>query len=96
MIGTFVIGFVYQMHGFKCVISGGLAGAITFGIHIYIIDQQNASRLSKMMEEILKFDPFTTTILLGFLLGALGMMSGKYLRDLFGVKKKDKFQRKLK
>ena len=96
MIGTFIIGFVYQMNGFKCLISGGLAGAFTFGLHIYIIDQLNASRLSKMMEELLKIDPFVSTILLGFSLGALGMMSGKYFRDLFGIKKKDKFQRKLK
>ena len=64
MIGTFIIGFVYQMNGFKCLISGGLAGAFTFGLHIYIIDQMNASRLSKMMEELLKFDPFVSTILL--------------------------------
>lgn len=96
MIGAFVIGFVYQMNGFKCLFSGGFAGALTFGLHIYIIDHQNASRLSKMMEELLKFDPFVSTIFLGFFLGALGMLSGKYLRDLFGVKKKDKFQRKLK
>ena len=83
-----IIGFIFQMHGFKSFLSGFIGGAVFFGAYTLILDAANESKLSAMMTELLEFDPFWPTVLIGALLGGLGMLCGKYLRDVFGGEQK--------
>jgi hypothetical protein len=47
------------------------------------------------MAALLKFDAFLPTLLIGALLGGLGMLCGKYCRDLFfGEQKKNRYRGK--
>jgi hypothetical protein len=83
-----IIGFIFQMHGFKSFLSGFIGGAVFFGTYAFILDAANESRLSAMMTELLKFDPFWPTVLIGAFLGGLGMLCGKYMRDVFSSDQK--------
>lgn len=90
-----VVGFGLQLHGFQSFFSGLLAGGLFFGIYAYFLDYANQSQLSSKMAELLKFDPLIPTIIIGALLGGLGMLTGKYIRDLIlGEQKKDRYRGK--
>ena len=84
-----IVGYIFQMHGFKSFLSGFIGGGLFFGTYAFILDHANESRLSAMMAELLKFDPLGATVLIGAFLGALGMLCGKYLRDVFGGEQKN-------
>ncbi len=82
------VGFGFQMHGGLSFLGGFTGGALFFGLYTYYLDTMNEKILSTMMAEVLKFDPFLPTVLIGALLGGLGMLTGKYLRDAaFGERK---------
>lgn len=90
-----VVGYGLQLHGFQSFISGLLAGGLFFGLYAYFLDYANQSQLSTKMTELLKFDPLIPTIIIGALLGGLGMLTGKYIRDLtLGEQKKDRYRGK--
>ena len=90
-----IVGFVLQINGGLSFASGFIGGALFFGIYTYLLDSANESRLSSLMTEVLTFDPFWPTVLIGAVLGALGMLSGKYLRDvLLGEEKVPKYRGK--
>lgn len=83
-----IVGFIAQIHGGLSFLSGFFGGALFFGAYTYYLDTMNEKILSTMMAEVLKFDPFLPTVLIGAVLGGMGMITGKYLRDsLFGEKK---------
>ena len=97
--GLFVIalavGFVLQLHGFQSFLSGLIGGVLFFGLYAYYLDFQNQSQLSTKMAALLKFDPFIPTLLIGGILGGLGMLCGKYCRDLIlGEQKKNRYRGK--
>ncbi len=92
-----VVGFVVQIHGGLSFLSGFLGGALFFGIYTYYLDAANEGMLSGMMVDVLQFDPFWPTVGIGALLGALGMLTGKYFRDvLFGEYKAVRYRGKYK
>ena len=89
------IGLVLHRHALVAFGSGFLAGALFFGGYAYWLDQQNGQQLSAMMEQVLKFDPFLPTVLVGGLLAAMGTLTGKYARDvLFGERKVARYRGK--
>jgi len=91
-----IVGFVLQMHGALSFFSGLLGGGTFFGIYAYFLNTANDSILyNKMLLlfDSLPLEPFKLTILIGALLGALGMLTGKFLRDmLFGESKANKYR----
>ena len=92
-----IVGFAVQIHGGWSFLSGFLGGALFFGGYTYFLDSANSSQLSTMMEEVLTFNPFWPTVAIGGLLAGLGMLTGKYARDVFlGVEKKPKYRRRYK
>lgn len=89
------VGFALQEHGVASFLCGFLGGALFFGGYAYYLDTANQGQLSSMMTEVLTFPPFWPTVVVGGLLGGLGMLTGKYTRDvLFGEKKKVKYRGK--
>ncbi|MCH2023145.1 MAG: hypothetical protein MK207_11770 [Saprospiraceae bacterium] len=84
-----IVGFVFQMNGFKSFLSGFIGGGLFFGTYAFVLDAANESRLSSMMTELLQFDPFWATVLIGAFLGGLGMLCGKYLRDVISGEQKN-------
>ncbi len=95
LIVAAVVGFVFQMHGLQSFLIGMIGGALFFGIYAYWLDLYNESQLSTKMAALLKFDAFLPTLLIGALLGGLGMLCGKYCRDLFfGEQKKNRYRGK--
>ena len=90
-----IVGFFVQINGLQSFVSGFLGGAVFFTIYVLLIDSANEARLSGMMTELLQFDPFFPTVLIGAVLGGLGMLSGKYLRDIIsGENKKVRYRGK--
>ena len=77
-----IIVFVFQLHGLQSFCSGFIGGTLFFLIYVLLLDSANEGRLSGMMTELLQFNPFIPTLFIGAFLGGLGMLSGKYLRDL--------------
>jgi hypothetical protein len=94
LVAAFV-GFALQEQGGWSFLSGFLGGALFFGAYAYYLDSANEGQLSSMMQEILPFNPFWPTVVLGGLLGGLGMLVGKYTRDVvLGEKKIPKYRGK--
>jgi hypothetical protein len=92
-----IIGFIMQIHGALSFMSGLLGGALFFSLYTYLLDSANEGTLSAMMTEVLKFNPFWPTVGIGALLGALGMLTGKYLRDAtLGENKQVRYRGKYK
>lgn len=83
-----IVGFIVQIHGFQSFFSGFLGGAVFFSIYVLLLDSANEGRLSGMMTELLQFDPFFPSVFIGAVLGGLGMLSGKYLRDMISGENK--------
>lgn len=77
-----LVGFAIHQYPSIAFGSGFIGGGLFFGIYAYWLDRQNGSQLSAMMTDVLQFDPFLATILLGALLAAMGTLTGKYARDL--------------
>lgn len=92
-----IVGFIAQIHGSLSFLGGFVGGALFFFIYTYSIDSANEGMLSSMMTEALKFNPFWPTVLIGALLGAMGMLTGKYARDvIFGEQRMAKYRGKYK
>lgn len=88
-----IVGFAIQIHGGLSFLSGLLGGALFFGVYAYVLDSANGSQLSSMMAEVLKFNPFWPSVAIGGLLAGLGMLIGKYARDvLLGEQSKPKYR----
>ena len=77
-----IVGFALPMHGGLSFSAGALGGSLFFGIYAMVLDSANASILSSKINQVFPFDTFVATVAIGALLGALGMISGKYLRDV--------------
>lgn len=79
------IGFVLQMHGALSFLCGFLATGTLYFIHINMINNANEGLLSGKIATIFGISSpsllFWVSILIGSLLGALGMLTGKYSRD---------------
>lgn len=78
-----IVGFVLQMHGGVSFLTGLLGGALFFGVYTYYLDTANEQILSSMLDGLIPVQPFWTTVLIGALLAAMGMLTGKYGRDAF-------------
>lgn len=92
-----IVGAITQEQGGLSFFSGLLGGGIFYALYATILDNNNESQLSTMMAEVLNFNPFWPTVLIGAVLAALGMLIGKYGRDsLFGEKKIIRYRGRLK
>lgn len=94
LVAAFV-GFALHEHGGVSFLSGFLGGALFFALYAYYLDSINKQQLSSMMTDVLQFNPFWPTVVIGGLLGGLGMLIGKYTHDIFwGEKKIPKYRGK--
>lgn len=92
LIGA-IVGFALQMNAGLSFLNGLLGGGIFTAIHCMVIDSANQSLLSTKMEVLLQFNPFAVAVLIGALLCAMGMVTGKYLRDAtLGEVKKSRYR----
>lgn len=80
------IGAALNLHGGLSFLCGFLTMALVWGIHTWLIDSANGGQLSAKMASLLQFGSATTlwwiTLLIGGLLGGLGMLTGKFGRDM--------------
>jgi|GEM_PF-3092749 len=88
-----IVGFALQMHGGMSFLSGFVGGALFFGVYTYYLDSANEQILSTLIGEVVAFQPFLPTVLIGALLAAMGMLTGKYGRDaILGERREAKYR----
>lgn len=81
-----LVGFALQMGAWASFFAGLLSLGGFWTLHAYWLDSANEGALSAKIAEVLSLpDPsylLIATGILGALLGAFGMLSGKFFRDL--------------
>jgi hypothetical protein len=86
IIPVFVLGFGLQMNGFLSFLCGLLSVGLFWGGMAYWSNALNNGALLEKMSTILPFGSAMGTLIgvtvLGAILGALAMLSGKFLRDI--------------